>query len=165
MIQRIACETIDHNASSAADQKPSIGTLIKNLTDESRTLIRQELELAKAEMSEKASKAGRNAAYLAIGGLIAHAGLLALIAAACVGSAIALDQVMDASIAYWLGPLIVGLVVGLIGYALVQKGISTLKNESFVPRQTMDSLRENKEWFKDHMKTSENRMHHAEMTR
>jgi hypothetical protein len=160
MINRICQTDFGSTASSTnrADHQPSIGSLLKDLADESRTLFRQEMELAKAEISEKVSTVGRNVAYLAVGGLIAYAGLLALIAAACVGLAVALSQVMDDSIASWLGPLIVGVVVALIGYAFAQKGISTLKNESFVPRKTMDSLRENKEWFKDQMKTSENRI-------
>jgi xanthine/uracil permease len=138
--------------------EPSIGTLLKDLSDETRTLLRQEVELAKAEISEKVSVMGRNVAYIAIGGLVALVGLLPIVAAACIGMIVLLDNFMNDSIAAWLGPLIVGVVLGLIGYALIQKALSTLKRESFVPRKTMNSLRENTEWLKDHMTNSENRM-------
>jgi xanthine/uracil permease len=101
---------------------------------------------------------GRNVAYLAIGGLVLYAGLLALIAAACIGAAVLLGNVMDSEIASWLGPLIVGAIVAIVGYVFVQKAISTFKHESLMPRKTMESLRENTEWVKDQIKTTENRM-------
>ncbi len=47
----------------------------------------------------------------------------------------------------WLSPLIVGVVVGLVGYSLIQKAISTLKHESLVPERTAQSLQEDKQWM------------------
>lgn len=137
---------------------PSIGTLLRDLTDETRTLLQQEVDLAKTEITEKAGRIGRNIAYLAVGAFIAYAGLLTLLAAASIGSAVALQSAgLDPAISAWLGPLIVGIVVGAIGYIFVQKAISTLKHESLVPRKTLNSLREDKEWLKDQM-TIDNRM-------
>ena len=141
---------------STASAKPTIGSLFKDLATDSRTLIQQEIELAKTEMAEKASVYARNAAYLAIGALVLYAGLLALIAAGCIGLAVALDLSLDASTAIWLGPLLVGVVVALVGYAFVQKAISTFKSETLTPRKTIDSLRENTEWLKE--QASEPRM-------
>jgi hypothetical protein len=60
----------------------SMVELLKELRDETVTLMRQEVALAKVELSEKAVRYGRNIAYLAIGGLILYAGLLFLLAAA-----------------------------------------------------------------------------------
>lgn len=134
---------------------PTIGRLFKDLAIDSRTLIQQEIELAKTEMAEKAAMFARNAAYLAVGGLVLYAGLLALIAAACIGLAVALDISLETSTAIWLGPLLVGVVVALVGYAFVQKAISTFSSESFTPRKTLDSIRENTEWLKDQVTTSE----------
>src|SRR5687768_14391180 len=136
----------------------SIGTLLKELTDESRTLLRQEVALAKAEMSEKVSRVGRNVAFLVIGGAVAYAGVIVLLGAASIGLTVALANVMSEAIAAWLGPLIVGVVVALIGYGLIQKAISTLKRERLVPDKTIDSIRENTEWLKDQMKNTGNRM-------
>jgi len=140
------------------EREPSIGTLFRDLADEARTLVRHEIDLAKAEVGEKASRASRNIAYLAIGGLIAYAGLIALIGAACVGLAVLLSKGMNPSAAAWLGPLIVGVVVGLVGYVLVLKGIAALRRESIVPHKTISALRENKEWLQDRITTSANRM-------
>ncbi len=144
---------------------PSIGTLLKSLTGDTRNLLRQEIELAKAEITQKAQIVGRNALVLAIGALIAHAAVLALIGALCFGIA---DLINEGSrtrgtTAIWLGMLIVGMIAGLTGYLLIQKALATMKRES-VPRDTINTLRENTEWLKDHMKTSESRVSHAEHT-
>ena len=144
---------IRHNDTDEA----SIGRLFKDLTEESRTLLRQEIELAKAEIGEKASIFRRNIGYLAAGGAILFGGFLALIATACIGLTVALAHVVDGEIAAWLGPLIVGVVVCIGGYMVIQKAIATLKSEGIVPRKTIDSLRENSEWFKDRMTALPNR--------
>jgi hypothetical protein len=141
-----------------APAKPTIGRLFKDLATDSRALIQQEIELAKAEMSEKASVYARNAAYLAIGGLVLYAGLLALIAAGCIGLVVALDISLETSTAIWLGPLLVGAVVALVGYAFVQKAFSTFKSETLAPRKTIDSIRENTEWLKEQVTISDTRM-------
>ena len=155
MIQRMESERA-HSSRTASE--PSIGTLIKELTDETRTLLRQEVELAKAEVSDKVSSAGRNSAFLAIGGLVIYAGALALIAAACIGAVVLLSNAIDPGIAAWLGPLIVGMIAVIAGYVLVQKAISNFKRETLMPRETIETLRENTEWFKDQIKTTESRI-------
>ena len=110
--------------------------------------VRQEVDLAKTEMQEKAATMGRNSAFAGIGGAVAYAGLLAIIGAACVGLAVALAAMgLEESVAAWLGPLIVGLIVAGIGYALLQKGINTIKNEGVVPHKTVDSLQETRQWM------------------
>ncbi len=127
----------------------STGQLFRDLTREIVILFRQEVGLAKKEMSEKASCVGRNVGYLAAGGLVAFAGALVLLGALSAGLFTALWGLgMVWWHAMWLAPLIVGLIVGLIGYAFVQKSITTLKHTSPVPRETVDSLKENKEWLK-----------------
>ena len=131
--------------------EPSFGQLLKELSLESRDLVQQEIALAKAEMTEKASRVGRNIAYLAVGGLIAYAGFMVLLLAASWGLREALNETMPDNIAMWLAPLIVGFVVAIVGYILVQKGITTLKNTSLAPRQTIQSIRENKQWLQDRM--------------
>lgn len=133
----------------------SVGNLLKDLTDETRMLLRQEVELAKAEMSEKAARLGRGAMYVAIGGAVLYAGVLALIAAACIGLAVALNMGLDGEVAVWLGPLLVGVVVAIVGYAFVHSAISTFREESLTPRITLETLRENKEWLKDQITTSD----------
>lgn len=126
----------------------SITDLIKDLRDESSALIRQEIALAKTEMSEKAAKFGRNAGYMGAGGILAHAGALILL----LGISALLywglvEMGLSHMVAGWLAPVIVGLVCLAIGYAMAQKAISTFKHESLMPEKTVDSLKENQQWL------------------
>lgn len=122
-------------------EERSLGDLFADLSRETRILLRQEMELAKTELSQKASKAGKASASLAIGGAVAYAGFLAIVAAIIIGLA--------ALIPAWLSALIVGLVVVGIGYFFIQKGLSDLKPEELVPRQTIESLKETQAWAQD----------------
>ncbi len=126
-------------------EERSLGELFTDLARESGTLIRQELELAKAELTEKASRTARDVGFLAVGGAIAYAGALAIGAAVIIG-------LTTLGLSWWLAALLVGLVVAGIGYALVRKGLAALKQESLVPEQTMESLKENAQWAKEQVK-------------
>lgn len=126
----------------------SLGQLLKELTSETTTLLRQEVDLAKTEMSEKASRLGTNLGSLAVGGGVAFLGALALLAAAIYGLTSILDQFMSLGVAVWLAPLIIGLILAAVGYSLVKKALETLKRESLTPQKTTESLQENKEWLK-----------------
>jgi xanthine/uracil permease len=126
----------------------SLGQLLKELTREISTLLRQEVELAKTEMSEKASRAGESLGALAVGGGVALLGALSLLAAAIYGLTALLDRFISLRIAVWLAPLIIGVILAAVGYALVKKALARLKGESLAPRRTAQSLRENKEWLR-----------------
>jgi hypothetical protein len=124
--------------------------LLKELRDESVRLLRQEVALAKSEMSEKAARTGRNLGYLAAGGMVAFAGMLVLLFAAAAGLYVALVAAdLSHATAGWLAPLIVGGVVLAVGYAFVQKAISTLKHESLTPERTVETMQENTQWIKE----------------
>jgi xanthine/uracil permease len=135
----------------AVREERSIGQLLKELRDETTTLLRQEVDLAKTEISEKASRTGRNLGSLAVGGGVAFLGALALLAAVIYGLTSILNQFMSVGVAIWLAPLIVGLVLASIGYSLVQKALTTLRQESLTPQRTTQTLQENKEWLKARM--------------
>lgn len=129
-------------------QESSIADLLKRLRDDTTTLLRQEVMLAKVEASEKLGRAGRNAAKLAAGGLIAYAGFILILLAvtALLGVGLAAAGLSERT-AGWLAPLIVGVVVVAIGYAMTKKAGENLKNESVVPEKTVESIREDKEWL------------------
>lgn len=138
---------MDSTSNTVVVEDRSIAGLFKALRDETATLFKQEVALAKTEMTEKATCVARNVAYLAVGGLVAYAGvlfiLLGLSALLSWGLAAAgLSQAM----AFWLGPIIVGIVVGIIGFVLVQKGRATLTQASLKPEKTIQSLQEDKAW-------------------
>ena len=120
----------------------SLGELFSELSQETTTLIRQEVNLAKTEMSQKASRVGKDVGFMAAGGAVAYAGLLAIIS-----GVIALLALV---IPLWLSALLVGLVVAAIGYFLVRRGLDALKQEDLAPRETIETLKEDKEWAKDH---------------
>lgn len=135
----------------AVREERSIGQLLKELRDETTTLLRQEVDLAKTEMTEKASRVGSNLGSLALGGGVAFLGSLALLAAVVYGLTSLLDQFMSLGVAVWLAPLIVGVILAAVGYSLIKKALETLKQESLAPRRTTETLQENKEWLKSKM--------------
>jgi xanthine/uracil permease len=119
----------------------SLGELFAELARETSTLVRQEMALAKTEMTEKVTQVGRDVGTIGAGGAIAYAGLLAVMAAAILG--------LGVFIPLWLSALIVGLVVGGIGYSLIQKGRKALKRIDLAPRETIETLKEDAEWAKE----------------
>lgn len=138
---------------SRAARDHSLGTLLKELRDEGLTLARQEIALAKTEMSEKASKAAKNAAAIAVGGAVAYLGAIVLLLGVTVIVYFALDRM---GVPNWLAGLLSFLIVGggtaLVGYLMLQKGLSALKNESMVPEKTVESLKEDKQWLTNQTK-------------
>ena len=125
----------------------SLGELIKELRDETLNLLRQEVSLVKTEMTEKVDKMAANVASIALGGMVAYAGILFVLFSLATGLGLFLSQIGLEMHAAWLAPLIVGSVVALIGYTMVQKGLNTLKNIPAVPEKAADSLQEDKQWL------------------
>ena len=119
----------------------SIGELFAQLSQETTELFRHEIQLAKAEMSQKASRVGKNLGFLVVGGVVAYTGVLALVAAGI----ILLGQVIP----YWLSAGIIGLAIALIGLFLVIKGANTLRQEDPAPRETVETLKEDSQWLKN----------------
>ncbi len=126
---------------SGATDDRSLGELFADLARESSTLIRQEVELAKVELSQKASRTGRDVGFLAIGGAVIYAGFLAIMAAVII--------VLAANgVPWWLAALLVGVVVAAVGAFLVQRGLSALRRESLAPERTVTTIKEDVEWVK-----------------
>jgi hypothetical protein len=123
----------------------SLGELLGDLARESGVLVRQEITLARAELTEKVRLVGKDLGYLAMGGAVVYAGFLAIVAAIIIGLA-------TAGMPWWLSALIVGVVIAGIGYMLVQKGLTALRNEDLGPRQTVESLQEDAQWAKEQVR-------------
>jgi hypothetical protein len=120
-------------------EEPSLGELLSTLSNQAGLLIRQELELAQAEMTRKVTRAGRNVAFIAIGGVLAQAALLAVVAALI----LVLSEVMSP----WLAALIVSVLLAIVAGLLVRYGLNKLKEIDPTPRRTVETMRENKEWL------------------
>ncbi len=130
----------------------SLGQILRDLRDETSTLLRQEVDLAKTEISEKAATVGSNLGSVAIGGAVAFAGALTLLAALTLGLISLMSEFMSRDVAMWLAPLLVGLVLAAVGYSLIKKALEALKQEGIAPKKTTQSLKENKEWLTSKMK-------------
>lgn len=122
-----------------AEQR-SLGELFSELAQETGTLVRKEVELAKVEMTTKAKIAGRDAALVAGGGTIAMLGVMALLAA--------LILVLGTVMPLWASALLVGAMVSITGGVLVVLGIRAFKGLDAAPRQTIETLEEDKRWLR-----------------
>ena len=123
----------------------SLGQLFSDLSNQLTTLVRQEFELARTEVTAKATSAGRDVAMIGAGGLLAHAGLLVLLAAAVLLLA---ELGLDA----WLSALIVGVVVAAIGGVLVMRGRDGLQRADMAPRRTVETIKDDVELVKERIK-------------
>lgn len=118
----------------------SLGSLVRKLSRDTQTLVREQFRLAKMEASEIASDVSQGAIQAGVGGFIAYAGFLSLVG----GMALLLSQVLPP----WLSFSLVGLVVLIIGYALVRSGTNTLQETDYSLDRTAQTLQEDKQWMK-----------------
>jgi uncharacterized membrane protein YqjE len=125
--------------------EPSIGELFRQLAQDSTTLIRQEVALAKTEVRENVKTAARDMTMIAVGGAIAAVGALVLTAFLVIllGSLLA---------NYWLAALIVGLLFVLVGGGLAWSNLNRLRAAELKPEHSIDSLREDKEWLQEEIR-------------
>lgn len=132
---------------STIAENGNIVDLLKRLRDDTTVLVREEVALAKVEVSEKASKLSRNVGYLAAGALVGYSGLvLMLMGLGFLLSQFFQEQGMRDGTAAFLGFLIVGAVIAVISAGLVMKAINALKAQSLKPEQTLETLQEDKQW-------------------
>ena len=126
------------NASDARDRP--IGELVKDLSQQTSTLVRKEIELARAELEQKGKVAGKGAGLLAGA---AVAGLLAL--GALTAGLIAL---LDKAMATWVAALIVMVLWAVIAAVLAKAGQSALQRATPPAPQTVETVKEDIQWAK-----------------
>jgi len=128
------------NETRRIEERP-LGELFADLANETSTLVRNEVALAKVELTEKATAVGKNMAALVVGGAVAYAALLAICAAVILLLAMAMPA--------WLSALIVGLIVGCVAWLMISKAVSALRRTELTPQETVESLKEDAQWIKD----------------
>jgi hypothetical protein len=121
----------------------SLKELLSDLTQSVTTLFRTEIELARAETSEKISQAGVAAGAIAGGGILALAALIVLLQALVIA-------LTELGLAPALAALIVGGVVAIIAFALIYKGMNDLKASNLAPSRTVEALRRDAHLVKEH---------------
>ena len=124
----------------------STGELVKQLSEQTTTLVRKEIELAKAELSEKGKVAGQGAGLFggaAVVGLLALGVLTAMILAL-------LDKAMD----FWVAALIVTVLYGAIAAVLAMSGRDRVKQATPPAEQTVETVKEDVQWAKSQAKSA-----------
>jgi len=132
----------DHSRDHAEEvSETSVGELIGNISNDLSTLFRQEVELAKAELKQEATKAGKAAGML---GAAAFAGYLVVVLLSFALVA-ALSNVMD----WGWAALIVAVIWAVVGAVLFVNGRKKLKTVDPTPRRTVETLKEDAQWLKN----------------
>lgn len=130
----------DYGSSGVDVSQASVGQLFSQVTTDLSTLMRQEVELAKAEVREEAKKAAKGAGMLGGAGLTGFFALLFL--------SVALMYLINLVVPLGWAAAIVGALYGLVALVLLQGGRKNLKNVSPAPTQTVETLKEDAQWAK-----------------
>lgn len=135
----------DDGRATGGSGDPALGDLFRQLAQDSATLVRQEMALAKAELKSNVKSVARDAVMVGVGGILALVGALVLLAFLVVAVGDALDN-------YWLGALIVGAVFVIVGGLLAMSNLKKLKHEEVAPTRTLETLKEDKQWLQSEIK-------------
>lgn len=118
----------------------SLGDLFTELAGETGTLVRQEISLAQAELTQTAFKTGKNVGNLAVGGAVGFVAVLAVTAAVILLLALFIPA--------WLSALIVGAVIAVAAYFMISSALSALRKTDPLLRNTIETLKEDAKWLK-----------------
>ena len=118
-----------------------IGELVKELSSQTSTLVRQELELARAELQEKGKLAGRGAGLLAGGAVFALLAMGALTAG--------LIALLATAMSVWIAALIVMVLWAIVAAVLAKAGQAALKRATPPVPQTVETVKEDVQWAKN----------------
>jgi hypothetical protein len=118
----------------------SLGELFSDLSSGMGALVRDEVQLAKTEMTQKATQVGKDVGIIAAGGSLAYAGLLAVIAG--------IIALLATQIALWQAALIVGIIVLAIGGGIAYMGLNAVKKSNLAPKETIETIKEDLQWAK-----------------
>jgi uncharacterized membrane protein YqjE len=127
----------DPALTSSSAEAPSTTELLRRLTDQLVTLVRQEISLAGAEISQALTKLLTGVISAAAGGAVLYAGFLTLLAAAVLGLAVVWPA--------WLAALAVGAAVTLVGSLLLYRGKKAIDPSNLKPQRTVESLQQDKD--------------------
>jgi len=124
-----------------------LGALLRDLAEGSAELVRGEVRLARLELGGTVSAAARGTAYVAMGGVLLLLGTLATFTGLIL---LIGDQWLPRDL-YWLGALLVALVAGGVAAWLAQRGRAALSPTALAPKETVATLKEDKEWLKQRL--------------
>ena len=129
--------------SGRLDGQRSMGSLLRDLAEGSATLVKNEVRLARLEVSTMLRAIGTGTAEIAVGGVLALLGVLAFFTGLVLLPG---DQWLRDR--YWLAALIVTLIAGGVAAWFAKQGLALLSPRRLAPDETIASLKEDKEWLK-----------------
>ena len=132
---------VTHGGSPTDARERPIGELVKDLSQQTSTLVRKEIELARAEMQQKGKEAGKGA------GMMAGAGVAALLALGAFSAA--LIALLDKAMALWVAALIVMALWAIVAFVLYKSGQSSFKRATPPAPQTVETVKEDIQWAKN----------------
>jgi hypothetical protein len=131
----------DTGVDPAPGARPGLVELFKDLADDTRTLVQQEIELARLEVAQSTKRIARDGAWIWAGAVVLTVGLICLALALALGIGALLDS-------YWLGALITAAVFLLAGVLLAWIGVRDLTSGGLLPSNPLSSLQEDRDWAK-----------------
>ena len=136
-------------------QSTSIPGLLRELRDDAGTLLKQQVTLAKVELKENVSRLGGHVAKIAVGGVVTLIGATVWLIGLGQLLGVLLEKAgMSEDTAQWLGPVIIGLVVAVIGWSLLSKAKKALARDNIAPRQTIETLKADQQWAQNKLQHS-----------
>src|SRR3954451_5106250 len=121
-------------------REQGIGELVKDLADQTSTLVRQEIKLAQAEVTQKGKTAGKGA------GMLAGAAVFGLLALGALTAA--LIALLDKAMATWVAALIVMALWVIVALVLAKAGQKSLQQATPPAPQTVETVKEDIQWAK-----------------
>ena len=123
--------------------EPSLGALLGDLAHESSTLVRQEMTLAKTELTQKLTHAAESVGVVLLGGAIANAGLVVLL--------LGLAYALSAYVPLWAAALFFAVAAIALGIWMGQRGLEALGKMNATPEKTVSTLKDNARWAKEQL--------------
>jgi hypothetical protein len=124
-----------------------IGDLVKQLADQTSTLVRKEIDLAKAEVTQQGKEAGKGAGLLVGGAVVALLGAGTLVAF--------LVMLLDGALPNWLAALIVAVVLLALAAGLALAGRNRLRRATPPAQQTVETVKEDVQWAKTQTRSAQ----------
>lgn len=142
-----------HSVPPASKSDRSVGELLSDLAQDTSTLVRQEVNLATAELTQKLALATRAIAFLVVGTAFAFLGLEMLVNSGVIflSDKLAGGKTPNSTHAL-LAFLIVFGLVSVISAVFILRGIGVLKANKLTPQQTVETLKEDMQWAKQQTK-------------
>lgn len=125
------------------NKEDALGDLLSQLISQTSALVQREIDLARTEMSQKVAQVSRGTRLLAVGGALAYAGFLAIVATAVIA------LVKYLALPWWVATLAVGTFTLIVGLLVALRGSRALQLTNLAPQKTLQMLKEDADWVRE----------------